>query len=293
MPNMNFSSTRDKLQILSFDIIDAQSSQIEPVYADISTTSFYSVVETGVDFSPKVRRKPVKKFHTAGRSKKRQHDNLSQIEVKKRRVRTKKDPKDLAKNRPDSFFCNLCEFSCKFRSKMSFHLESSHTHRDSWIHSCGHCSKKFAVSLHLRRHIKNVHKEESYAFCCKMCGVKFLKFRELVQHRHDLKHFLYIRKTEWKCQVRVACGQSFPTREEYDEHYAKCHRFECAHACCNGLWFSKKRALDAHDRRYHQRDESKAKVSKKNIIKLKQSLLEMDQNAVDFLEKLQPGTRVL
>lgn len=87
---------------------------------------------------------------------------------------------------------------------------SSRAGHNGWKQMCKYCSKRFALSSRLAKHVRNVH-PEAEVFTCDVCDKGFCYYLEYLPHRRTHRHIPY------QCK---ACEVAFPTYKRLLQHRA-------------------------------------------------------------------------
>ncbi|CAE1283638.1 KRAB [Acanthosepion pharaonis] len=87
---------------------------------------------------------------------------------------------------------------------------SSQPGQDRWKQMCKYCSKRFALSSRLAKHVRNVH-PEAEVFTCDVCDKGFCYYLEYLPHRRTHRNIPY------QCK---ACELAFPTYKQLLQHRA-------------------------------------------------------------------------
>ena len=127
--------------------------------------------------------------------------------------------------------------------------DSGESDEDGWAdvpregNECRFCGKKF-VSLHkVKRHMKEVHREEK-KYQCHLCSNRFFARKEKLDRHVESVH---VKHLQFKCSV---CDKEFSRKDALTRHENEVHeqgeKFTCPEC---PLSFARKDTLDRHIRR--------------------------------------------
>lgn len=139
-----------------------------------------------------------------------------------------------AKGIKNTFECHLCKFkiTSKFKSNFYRHMRSVHFGSESFQCPIQGCSRKFALKAYIKPHIDMVHSKNPRF--CGLCGNSFKCIRLLRRHVKQVHN----EQSRFKCQV-ASCSKAFPRRYILKEHAINEHRdtlgMHCTFRChlCN------------------------------------------------------------
>ncbi|XP_077287562.1 uncharacterized protein LOC143912191 [Arctopsyche grandis] len=143
------------------------------------------------------------------------------------------------------FTCLLCNKNFKYRHKAELHVRSDHIQEKPF--KCNECTKTFAASHYLRRHISGVHEKKK--FICEKCQRAFSRRYELTTHEKShnnqphisclystcdkkfyakflmKKHFLNSHAD--KMLICDECGKAFRLKYRLMKHIKSHHKSKC------------------------------------------------------------------
>ncbi|XP_023722653.1 zinc finger protein 271 isoform X2 [Cryptotermes secundus] len=140
----------------------------------------------------------------------------------------------------NSFFCDECGLTFKFRTSLQKHKVNRHE-TEQGPFSCEECDKRFAKRIQLTNHKINTHRVER-KFLCQMCGNRFSNYGSLMAHLDT--------HTETRRFCCNYCSKKFRQKEKLKYH-TRIHTGERPHLCQTcGKGFIRKSKLDEHMRRH-------------------------------------------
>lgn len=140
----------------------------------------------------------------------------------------------------NSFFCDECGLTFKFRTSLQKHKVNRHE-TEQGPFSCEECSKSFAKRIQLTNHKINTHCIER-KFLCQVCGNKFSNYGSLMAHLDT-----HTETRRFSCNY---CNKKFRQKEKLKYH-TRIHTGERPHLCQTcGKGFIRKSKLDEHMRRH-------------------------------------------
>jgi len=135
----------------------------------------------------------------------------SRFDLKKHRSSTHKEEVkqvlNLKYKKQKHFTCNLCGFSCGFKSRYDVHMLK---HTDGKAFQCDQCEKSYTMVQALRRHLIIVHGNKEQVYKCEYCPKTFAIRNYLT--KHTLTH------TGEKNDVCDICGKAFADSSRKNRH---------------------------------------------------------------------------
>lgn len=180
------------------------------------------------------------------------------------------DPESLL--RLKRFSCDHCKFKTHVKSVLVSHIQAKHLPRNSDLHKCNKCERKFSFRSNLHRHLKTCCKDaesirQIKRFSCDICDYRALCKSRLAQH--ILGMHLPRNPHANKC---TKCNKTFFSRENLRGHLEICGiplkerkmRFYCDH--CDYKTLTKSSLLFHINAKHLQRDPKKnrCRICKKN-----------------------------
>ena len=167
---------------------------------------------------------------------------------------------DTNKNSTNKFTCDLCSKLFKTKQNLKKHLKNVHKQNKSeakqvgqkMIPTCEICNKDFKYLYNLRTHVKNVHN----------IGKDVDKVKEVKRIKCDIcckdvinisMHMkaLHECSTNAKCGV---CGKEFPTSKAVEGHKLRVHVGQCFKCDKCSESFTTKDTLNKHVRKIHNKE---------------------------------------
>jgi len=166
-------------------------------------------------------------------------------------------------NKP--FKCSECSFSTHANKYLHAHVIKTHK-KESHIHACDQCDKKFAYPHLLKDHKESAHTDEGVnEYVCEKCGDSYSKAFKSLFDRH-VQSDCKLTKTEdgIKC---ASCAMTFRLEGHYIRHHMRIHGcvppsykdneiFLC-HLC--STLFANKLSLTMHVMRVHENKVTKTR----------------------------------
>ncbi|PSN36720.1 hypothetical protein C0J52_11491 [Blattella germanica] len=178
----------------------------------------------------------------------------------------------------NSFFCDECGLTFKFRTSLQKHKVNRHE-TDQGPYSCEECGENYTKRIHLTNHKINIHGIER-KFLCQVCGNKFSSSGSLAAHleTHTETRKFSCRERPHLCQT---CGKGFIRKSKLDEHIRR-HRGEKRYHCsiCNKS-YAAAWDLKLHNRKQHPHLTEEASEGTSRVSSARTSGLKSDSDPDD------------
>lgn len=84
-----------------------------------------------------------------------------------------------SKQYPETFYCDLCPFTCRLKDRIRFHMRQKHLKLVRY--NCKYCDRSYQDFVSLKFHTSNTHTKE-FSHICDVCGKGYISKSRLENH---------------------------------------------------------------------------------------------------------------